>query len=81
MGAWPGQREISDIRYVDTESRLTQYLIDAGYLDTDVWARATPEYLIEVKTTSHEVDERFFMSSNQFRLVSRHSHPTNTVIS
>jgi hypothetical protein len=67
---WPGQREISDIRFNDTRSFLTRHLIDAGYLDGDVWSGATPEYFIEVKTTTGECGDRFFMSSNQYRLVS-----------
>lgn len=49
---------------------LTRHLIDAGYLDENVWAGATPEYLIEVKTTTGNFDDRFYISSNQFGLVS-----------
>jgi hypothetical protein len=67
---WPGQREISDIRFNDTRSFLTQHLINGGYLDGDVWSGATPEYFIEVKTTTGDCGDRFFMSSNQYRLVS-----------
>ena len=69
-GPWPGQREISDLRFNDTTSLLTRYLINGGYLDGDIWSGATPEYFIEVKTTTGECRDRFFMSSNQYRLVS-----------
>jgi hypothetical protein len=67
---WPGRRETSDIRYNDTERLLTRHLINAGYLDGNVWSEATPEYLIEVKTTTGDCGDRFFMSSNQYRMVS-----------
>jgi hypothetical protein len=70
MGAWPGRYEISDLLYRDAWSMLTRHLINAGYLDENVWAGATPEYLIEVKTTSGNFDDRFYISSKQFRLVS-----------
>jgi hypothetical protein len=53
---------------------LTRYLINAGYLDENVWASATPEYLIEVKTTTGDLGDRFYMSSNQFRLVGQGFH-------
>ncbi|CZR67410.1 uncharacterized protein PAC_17309 [Phialocephala subalpina] len=69
MGAWPGRRETSDLLYDDTRSMLTRYLINAGYLDENVWAGATPKYLIEVKTTTGRFGDRFYMSSNQFRLM------------
>jgi hypothetical protein len=70
MGAWPGRHETSDLLYGDAWSMLTRHLINAGYLDENVWAGATPEYLIEVKTTPGNFDDRFYISSNQFCLVS-----------
>ncbi len=74
MGPWPGRREISDLLYEDQSGMLTAHLINAGYLDRHVWAGATPRYLIEVKTTTGNYDDRFFMSSNQFRLVGKRFH-------
>jgi hypothetical protein len=68
MGHWPG-RETSDIVYKDIDSILTTFLIDAGYLDQNVWTGATPKYFIEVKTTTGEYRDRFFMSANQYRMV------------
>jgi hypothetical protein len=70
MGAWPGRYETSDFLYGDAWSMLTRHLINAGYLDGNVWAGATPEYLIEVKTTTGNSDGRFYISGTQFRLVS-----------
>jgi hypothetical protein len=70
MGDWPGRREISDLSYQDTDSIFTRLLIEMGYLDENVWAGATPQYLFEVKTTTGLLGDRFFMSSNQVRLVS-----------
>ena len=69
MGAWPGRRETSDFTYKDANSILTRFLINAGYLDANVWANATPEYLIEVKTTTGDFSDRFYMSANQYRMV------------
>jgi hypothetical protein len=67
---WPGRRETSDLRYNDRERFLTRHLIRAGYLDGNVWSEATPEYFIEVKTTTGDCGDRFFMSSKQYRMVS-----------
>jgi hypothetical protein len=67
---WPGRRETSDLRYDDRERILTRHLIRTGYLDGNVWSEATPEYFIEVKATTGDCGDRFFMSSNQYRMVS-----------
>lgn len=67
---WPGRRETSDIRYIDRERLLTRYLIGTGYLDENTWSEATPEYFIEVKATTGSCEDRFFMSTNQYTLVS-----------
>ncbi|CAG8949950.1 hypothetical protein HYFRA_00004281 [Hymenoscyphus fraxineus] len=66
---WPGRRETSDIRYVDRESVLTMRLISTGYLNGDIWAGKCPEYFIEVKTTTGNCNDRFFMSNNQYSLM------------
>ena len=42
MGAWAGRRETSDLWYQDTESILTQNLIDMGYLNAETWNEAAP---------------------------------------
>ena len=67
MGAWPGRRETSNLMYNDTDRILTRYLINADYLDTNIWADATPWYLMEVKTTTGDFSDRLYMSSNQYR--------------
>lgn len=67
---WPGRREKSDLWYKDNDGALTRHLIRAGYLPGSVWSVATPEYFIEVKTTTGDYGDRFFMSSNQYRMVS-----------
>lgn len=67
---WPGRRETSDLRYRDRDSLLTAHLIEAGYLDRNVWSQATPEYFIEVKTTTGDCGDRLFMSNNQYNMVS-----------
>ncbi|KAF8859481.1 hypothetical protein BDZ45DRAFT_673240 [Acephala macrosclerotiorum] len=66
---WPGRRETSDLWYNDREGFLTRHLIRAGYLDGNVWSEATPEYFIEVKTTTGDCDDRFFMSRNQYSIM------------
>jgi hypothetical protein len=74
MGRWPGRREISDLTYKDELNMFTRYLMGAGYLDENVWEDSDPEYLIEVKTTTGGLGDRFYMSSNQYRMVSKRFH-------
>ncbi|EFW99767.1 hypothetical protein CMQ_85 [Grosmannia clavigera kw1407] len=62
---WVGQ-ETSDIRYSDAQGKLTAYLIELGYLDASTWQGATPEYFIEVKTTTSSCKTPFFVSSKQY---------------
>jgi hypothetical protein len=69
MHDWPGRYETSDIVYEDNDGILTRFLIDTGYLDQDIWAGATPEYSIEVKTTTRGCNDRFIMSTNQYKMV------------
>lgn len=57
--------EIADIVYRDRSSVLTELLIEKGYLE-DVWTGARPRYLIEVKTTTGECNDRLFMSNSQY---------------
>ncbi|KAL3476148.1 hypothetical protein BJX99DRAFT_270598 [Aspergillus californicus] len=61
---WSG-RETADIRYTDTEGVFTSLLITKGYL-SESWAGKTPEYYLEVKSTTSSVDTRFFMSDSQY---------------
>lgn len=79
MGHWSG-RETSDIVYKDSGSILTRLLIDTGYLDEGIWASATPEYSIEVKTTTGWYNDRFFMSNNQYRMVRSRLVPSFAMI-
>ncbi|KAF4634009.1 hypothetical protein G7Y89_g4107 [Cudoniella acicularis] len=67
LGSWD-QRETADIVYQDIGSRLTRLLIQRGYLE-DYWGGAEPEYYIEVKTTTGNCSDRFFMSANQYRML------------
>jgi len=69
MPPWPHRRETSDIVYDDVGGVLTQFLVDAGYLDQGTWEGAKPEYSIEVKTTTGDCGDRFFVSSNQYSMV------------
>ena len=79
MGHWPG-RETSDIVYEDNDGILTRFLIDTGYLDQGIWAGATPEYSIEVKTTTRGYNDRFFMSTNQYNMVRSRLVPSFAMI-
>jgi hypothetical protein len=69
---WPGRREVSDLTFRDIRGIPTGHLIRGGYLTANVWSEATPEYLIEVKTTTGDCGDRFFMSRNQYEMVSSH---------
>ena len=73
LDPWNG-RETSDLVYPDTESILTNILIEKGYLERTVWQSETPEYQIEVKTTTGQWSEPFYMSKSQYSRVSPASH-------
>ncbi|KAH6672240.1 hypothetical protein B0J14DRAFT_69385 [Halenospora varia] len=62
--------EIADIVYRDRNSILTELLIEKRYLE-DVWTGARPKYLIEVKTTTGECNDRLFMSNTQYLRMQR----------
>ncbi|KAK0103682.1 hypothetical protein ONS95_005692 [Cadophora gregata] len=64
MPPWRGT-ETADIVFSDFQSTLTGILVQHGYLD-ETWVGACPRYFIEVKTTTGECDDRFFMSNGQF---------------
>lgn len=66
---WPF-RETADLVYNEEQGRLTEALIDSGYLARDEWQQARPRYFLEVKTTTGERGTPFYMSGNQYRLVS-----------
>lgn len=69
LAPWLG-RETSDIVYEDTRSKLTAVLIDKGYLIRSIWQGKTPKYYIEVKTTTEQWDEPFYVSASQYERVS-----------
>ena len=57
---------VADLDYQDHSGKLTQFLIEKGLLVQDVWNKKTPQYYIEVKTTtSSNWQEPFFMSKAQ----------------
>ncbi|KPM37949.1 hypothetical protein AK830_g8628 [Neonectria ditissima] len=60
--------EQSDILYSDSKSVLTAAFIQRGYLD-ETWRGTTPDYYIEVKTTTRNLEKAFYMSSDQFDLM------------
>ncbi|KAL1863985.1 hypothetical protein Daus18300_007950 [Diaporthe australafricana] len=66
MQPWFG-RETSDITYSDREGVLTDFFVEKGYLERDLWADERPEYFIEVKTTNMSCETPFFMSNSQYR--------------
>ena len=68
MELWRGA-ETADITYDDTEGAFTQLLIANSYLDGSIWARATPKYFLEVKSTTKECATRFFSSKSQYQRV------------
>ncbi|KAI5460375.1 hypothetical protein BGZ63DRAFT_387163 [Mariannaea sp. PMI_226] len=63
--------ETADLVYVDATGRLTNLLIDHGYLDNDGWNGARPKYYIEVKTTTGPCETPFYMSGKQYQLMGR----------
>lgn len=69
MQPWSG-RETSDITYSDHEGVLTDFFVDKGYLERDLWADERPQYFVEVKTTTMSCETPFFMSNAQYCRVS-----------
>lgn len=65
LTSWTG-RETTDLVYPDKQSALTDMLIENEYLEEDVWRNAKPTYYIEVKTTTKNWDEPFYMSDSQY---------------
>lgn len=68
MRPWEG-REIADIMYNDTSGVFTNLLISKGYLSHAIWGGATPQYFIEVKTTTAACETPFYMSKAQYQKV------------
>lgn len=68
LSHWPN-RETADLVYSDTQGDLTRILVDAEILSDD-WSSRRPKYYIEVKTTTGPCGTPFYMSGNQYRLVS-----------
>lgn len=71
---WNGS-ETADITYKDNHGKFTQFLIGQGYLPDKTWANARPMYFLEVKTTTRDCGEQFYMSGSQYRRVS-HCQPS-----
>ncbi|KAH8702222.1 hypothetical protein BGW36DRAFT_289384 [Talaromyces proteolyticus] len=79
LAPW-NEAEVSDISYKDSASVLTRIMIDNGYLPGSRWQGATPEYLIEVKSTTGAWESAFFMSKSQYRRMQSHKlNPRLTV--
>ncbi|RGP70137.1 hypothetical protein FSPOR_4249 [Fusarium sporotrichioides] len=69
MLPWSG-RETADIVYFDRRRELTNYLVEKGYLDQESFQDKKPLYLIEVKSTTGNGRNPFYMSRSQYRKVS-----------
>lgn len=65
MVPWNGA-ETADITFKDVSSAFTSLLIQTGHLEEQVWRGARPHYFIEVKTTTGDCNDRFFMSNSQY---------------
>jgi hypothetical protein len=68
ISRWPGQWETADLIYDDFSGGFTKVLIECGYLDGS-WEGCTPNYLLEVKTTTGQCETPFFMSQAQYERV------------
>ncbi|KAE8452297.1 hypothetical protein EG329_000997 [Mollisiaceae sp. DMI_Dod_QoI] len=65
LAPWMG-RETADITYIDSTGQLTKLFIDLAYLDDEIWADARPTYYLEIKTTTRDCSEQFYMSGPQY---------------
>ncbi|KAJ0422940.1 hypothetical protein BJY00DRAFT_299903 [Aspergillus carlsbadensis] len=67
MQSWHGY-ETADIIYTDSEGAFTALLIATGHLD-DSWTGATPDYFVEVKSTTSECGAPLYVSKAQYAWV------------
>ncbi|KAJ4011027.1 hypothetical protein NW766_007659 [Fusarium irregulare] len=72
------RRETADLVYIDASGRFTNTLIEAGILTADEWSGKQPTYYFEVKTTTGPCKTPFYMSGNQYHLVSSLRYPIET---
>jgi hypothetical protein len=66
---WIG-RETADLTYSDVQGDFTRVLIEKGYLRNETWENERPNYYLEVKTTTSECSEPFYMSGSQYERAS-----------
>ncbi|KAF1811004.1 hypothetical protein P152DRAFT_483336 [Eremomyces bilateralis CBS 781.70] len=64
---WKGT-ETADLVYEDSSGRLRELLVNAGY---DCPSKPSTKFLLEVKTTTKDCSEPFFMKSGQYNLMQR----------
>lgn len=65
------KREVSDITYDDGyDGSMTEWFVSKGCERARSWLAAPPTYHVEVKTTTVDCEERFYVSNNQVKLVS-----------
>lgn len=65
---WQGM-ETADFRYTDATGTLTSFLIDTGYLRSNIWSGKRPEYYFEIKSTTGPCENAFYMSKYQYERV------------
>ncbi|PVH80366.1 hypothetical protein DL98DRAFT_628772 [Cadophora sp. DSE1049] len=73
MAPWTS-RETADITYDDDNGAFTSILVDKGYLE-EYWRGSTPQYFIEIKTTTGDCNDRFFLSNSQYARMQRYTIP------
>ncbi|CZR61946.1 uncharacterized protein PAC_11843 [Phialocephala subalpina] len=66
LQSWTG-RETADITYIDSTGQLTNLFIEKGYLGRQLWENQRPSYFLEVKTTTRDCGEQFYMSGSQYQ--------------
>ncbi len=61
--------DYSDFTYHDTDGSLTRYFAQEGFQEAQEWLSSPPTYHIEVKSTTEDCNEPFFVSNNQMQMV------------
>jgi hypothetical protein len=61
----PWEKDTSDFNYFDDDRKLIDWLVRTGVEVPDIWQEQTPEFHIEVKTTTHSCNEPFHLSRLQ----------------
>lgn len=66
---WEPLPESTSIYYDDSDSILTNLLVQSGYLAADIWQNQKPNYNFAVESTTETQESAFYISESQYSRV------------